>query len=115
MLKNKDLITSHLKKKAQSKLTLSISAFAVIITSTGYLFNSKETYNSLLAVPGTIKITEILNENISYNGIWTSSMILTFVFALTGIQLSPNMSMLTFASKEVKYFGTQQKFREIRI
>ena len=29
------------------------------------LFNSKETYNSLLAVPGTIKITEILNENIS--------------------------------------------------
>ncbi len=43
MLKNKDLITSHLKKKAQSKLTLSISAFAVIITSTGYLFNSKET------------------------------------------------------------------------
>ena len=43
MLKNKDLITSHLKKKAQSKLMLSISAFAVIITSTGYLFNSKET------------------------------------------------------------------------
>ena len=43
MLKNKDLINSHLKKKAQSKLTLSISAFAVIITSTGYLFNSKET------------------------------------------------------------------------
>ena len=40
MLKNKDLITSHLKKKAQSKLSLSISAFAVIITSTGYLFNS---------------------------------------------------------------------------
>ena len=43
MLKNKDLITSHLKKKAQSKLMLSISTFAVIITSTGYLYNSKET------------------------------------------------------------------------
>ena len=43
MLKNKDLITSHLNKKAQSKLTLSLSAFAVIITSTRYLFNSKET------------------------------------------------------------------------
>ena len=39
------------------------------------LFNSKETYNSYLAVPGTIKIVEILNENLSYNGIWTSSMI----------------------------------------
>jgi len=43
MFKKKDLITSHLKKKTQSKLTLSISAFAVIITSTGYLFDSKET------------------------------------------------------------------------
>ena len=72
------------------------------------LFNSKETYNSYLAVPGTIKIVEILNENLSYNGIWTSSMIFTFVLALTGMQMSPNMSMLTFASKEVEYFGTQQ-------
>ena len=72
------------------------------------LFNSKETYNSYLAIPGTIKIVEILNESLSYNGIWTSSMIFTFVFALTGMQMSPNMSMLTFASKEVQYFGTQQ-------
>ncbi|EMH79645.1 hypothetical protein HIMB114_00000090 [alpha proteobacterium HIMB114] len=42
MFQKEDIITSHLKKKAQSKLTLAISAFAVIITSTGYLFNSKE-------------------------------------------------------------------------
>lgn len=37
-----DVIQSHLKKKAQSKLALAMSAFAVIITSTGYIFNSKE-------------------------------------------------------------------------
>ena len=42
MFQKEDIITSHLKKKAQSKLTLAISTFAVIITSTGYLFNSKE-------------------------------------------------------------------------
>ena len=72
------------------------------------LFNSKENFNSYLSIPGTIKITEVLNENLSYNGVWTSSMIFSFVLALTGIQMSPNISMLTFASKEVKYFSTQQ-------
>ena len=72
------------------------------------LFNSKENFNSYLSIPGTIKITEVLNENLSHNGVWTSSMIFSFVLALTGIQMSPNISMLTFASKEVKYFSTQQ-------
>ena len=38
----KDIIKSHLKKKAQSKLALSISIFIVLLTSTGYIFNSKE-------------------------------------------------------------------------
>ena len=37
----KDFIKSHLKKKAQSKLALSISIFIVLLTSTGYIFNSK--------------------------------------------------------------------------
>ena len=37
----KDIIKSHLKKKSQSKLALSISLFIVLLTSTGYIFNSK--------------------------------------------------------------------------
>ena len=37
-----EIMKSHLKKKAQSKLALSISAFILILTSTGYIFNSKE-------------------------------------------------------------------------
>ena len=72
------------------------------------LFNIKENYRSYLAVPGTIKNSEVINEKLFYNGIWTSSLILTFVFALTGIQMSPSVSMLTFSSKDVEYFGTQQ-------
>tara|TARA_B100002051_G_C16722887_1_gene633547 strand:+ start:206 stop:2128 length:1923 start_codon:yes stop_codon:yes gene_type:complete len=72
------------------------------------LFNTQESYNAYLSVPGTIKAVNIVNENLSYNGIWTSGMILTFIFALTGIQMSPNISMLTFASKDSGYFGTQQ-------
>ena len=55
-----------------------------------------------------MKAVQLSNESLSYNGIWTSSMVITFVFALTGIQMSPNISMLTFASKEASYFSTQQ-------
>ena len=72
------------------------------------LFNIKESYNAYLSVPGTIKNVNLLDSSLSYNGIWTTSMILTFAFALTGIQMSPNISMLTFASQEVRPFGTQQ-------
>jgi len=36
-----DIFKSHLKKKSQSKLALSISLFIVLLTSTGYIFNSK--------------------------------------------------------------------------
>ena len=39
-LMKKDIVKSHLKKKAQSKLALSISLFIVLLTSTGYIFNS---------------------------------------------------------------------------
>ena len=38
----KNIVKSHLKKKSQSKLALSISLFVVLLTSTGYIFNSKE-------------------------------------------------------------------------
>ena len=35
-------------------------------------------------------------------------MIFSFVFALAGIHMSPNFSMLTFSSKEINPFSTQQ-------
>jgi len=72
------------------------------------LFNTKESYSAYLSIPGTIKITEILDSNLMYNGIWTSSLVITFAFALTGIQMSPNVSMIIFASKDVKPFASQQ-------
>ncbi len=72
------------------------------------LFNIKENYNSFLSIPGTIKTVNLLNDELPYNGIWTSSMILSFVLALSGIQLAPNVSMITYASKDPGYFATQQ-------
>ena len=37
----KNILKSHLKKKSLSKLALSISLFIVLLTLTGYIFNSK--------------------------------------------------------------------------
>ncbi len=65
-------------------------------------------YSSYLSIPETIKTSEVLDKNIFYYGKWTTSLILTFSFAVCGILLSPNFSMLTFASKDVAPFASQQ-------
>ena len=36
-----NIVKSHFKKKSLSKLALSISLFILLLTSTGYIFNSK--------------------------------------------------------------------------
>ena len=72
------------------------------------MFNTNLDYGSYLSLPGTLRTSEVLDKEMFYGGIWTSSMVLTFSFALTGILLSPNFSMLTFSSKEVEPFASQQ-------
>ena len=67
-------------------------------------------YSAYLSSPGTLQTSKILDKDVFYSGTWTSSMILTFSFALTGILLSPNFSMLTFASKEVGNFASLQSW-----
>ena len=65
-------------------------------------------YSSYLSIPGSIGSSEVLEKDIFYYGKWTSSMVLTFSFALCGILLSPNFSMLTFSSNNVDTFASQQ-------
>jgi len=72
------------------------------------MHNINLNYSSYLSLPGTIQSAEVLDKDIFYTGKWTSSMILTFSFALTGIVLSPNFSMLTFSSRSVDPFSSQQ-------
>ena len=72
------------------------------------MHNLNLNYSSYLSSPGTLKSVELLDKDTLYGGTWTSSMILTFTFGLTGIVLSPNFSMLTFSSKEIAPFASQQ-------
>ena len=57
-------------------------SFSRIANLKGNLFNVAESYSSYVSVPGTIKSISLTNTDLPYNGIWTSSMILTFVLQL---------------------------------
>jgi len=72
------------------------------------MHNINLTYSSYLSLPGTVKTSDVLDKDIFYAGKWTSSLVLTFSFALSGVLLSPNFSMLTFSSREVGSFAAQQ-------
>ena len=72
------------------------------------MYNINTDYSSYLSLSGTIKSSSILEKDVFYNGEWTASMVLTFSFALTGILLSPNFSMLSYSSKNLDAFASQQ-------
>ena len=59
-------------------------------------------------IPGVIQFTEGLGKEMPVGGIWTASMILTYAFALMGIQASPGFSMLGFSCRDPKGFAAQQ-------
>ncbi|HEY5649151.1 MAG TPA: sodium:solute symporter family protein, partial [Nitrospiria bacterium] len=59
-----------------------------------------------LAIPGTI---QLVSEGAkATGGAWTGMMILTYMFALMGIQSSPAFSMWAFSNKNPKPFAPQQ-------
>ncbi len=72
------------------------------------MYNINLDYSSYLSIPGSLTSSDVLDKNSLYYGKWTTSMILTFSFALTGVLLSPNFSMLTFSSKDPGSFAPQQ-------
>ncbi|TVR96074.1 MAG: sodium:solute symporter family protein [Rhodospirillales bacterium] len=67
-----------------------------------------EGYNAYLAVPGVIQWTAGLGIETPVGGLWTGIMILTYMFALMGIQSSPAFSMWSFANTNPKPFAPQQ-------
>ncbi len=65
-------------------------------------------YNSYLAVPGVIQFTAGLGKETPVGGLWTGIMILTYMFALMGIQSAPAFTMWSFANTNPKPFAPQQ-------
>ncbi len=65
-------------------------------------------YSHFVAVPGVIQWVPA--GGMAKGGTWTAIMILTYMFALMGIQSSPAFSMWAFANKDPRPFPLQQVF-----
>ncbi|MCG8548423.1 MAG: sodium:solute symporter family protein, partial [Alphaproteobacteria bacterium] len=65
-------------------------------------------YNAYFAVPGVIQFTAGLGKEAPVGGLWTGMMILTYMFALMGIQSAPAFSMWAFSNTDPKPFAPQQ-------
>jgi len=72
-------------------------------------FDTKRTpdgYSHYIAIPGVIQF--VASGTKATGGAWTGIMILTYMFALMGIQSAPAFSMWAFANHNPKPFAPQQ-------
>jgi len=66
-------------------------------------------YSSYIAIPGVIQFGAGLGtESAPVGGAWTGIMVLTYMFALMGIQSAPAFSMWAYGNKNPKPFAPQQ-------
>ncbi len=63
-------------------------------------------YHRLVAVPGAIQAVPSAAQ--AQGGMWTGTMILTYLFALMGIQASPAFTMWAFSNTNPRPFAPQQ-------
>ncbi|MDM8565479.1 sodium:solute symporter [Candidatus Halobeggiatoa sp. HSG11] len=63
-------------------------------------------YSHYIAIPGVIQF--VSNGPSAVGGAWTGIMVLTYMFALMGIQSAPAFSMWAFANNNPKPFAPQQ-------
>ena len=67
---------------------------------------TKEGYSHYVAIPGMIQF--VAAGPSAVGGAWTGIMILTYMFALMGIQSAPAFTMWAFSNKSPKPFAPQQ-------
>jgi Na+/proline symporter len=65
-------------------------------------------YNAYFAIPGVIQFTAGLGKEVPAGGPWTGIMVLTYMFALMGIQSAPAFTMWSFGNQSPKPFAPQQ-------
>lgn len=74
-------------------------------------FDTKRTadgYSHYIAIPGVIQFVAGLGVENPVGGAWTGIMVLTYMFALMGIQSAPAFSMWAFSNHSPKPFAPQQ-------
>ncbi len=84
-----------------TKLNEGIAALAALDTK-----RTPDGYSHYIAIPGVIQF--VSDGTKAQGGAWTGMMVLTYMFALMGIQSAPAFSMWSFANKNPKPFAPQQ-------
>ena len=69
---------------------------------------TEQGYNSYFAIPGVIQFTAGLGKETPVGGLWTGIMVLTYMFALMGIQSAPAFTMWAFGNNDPRPFAPQQ-------
>jgi Na+/proline symporter len=80
-----------------------------VVPALGEAIDKKRTldgFSHYIAVPGVIQFVKVGPKAVG--GAWTGVMILTYAFALMGIQSSPAFSMWSFSNKNPRPFAPQQ-------
>ncbi|MCG8427151.1 MAG: sodium:solute symporter family protein, partial [Chromatiales bacterium] len=93
------------------QLKQGLAALTAINPETGKAYFGQTTpdgYSSYIAIPGAIQLVSGLGVEDPAGGVWTGMMILTYMFALMGIQSAPAFSMWAFGNKSPEPFAPQQ-------
>ena len=77
-------------------------------SATGPFGVTAQGYNAALVIPGVVEFTAGLGREAPVGGIWTATMILTYGFALMGIQAGPLFTTWAFSVRSPKGFAPQQ-------
>ncbi len=94
-----------------SRLHEGLAALSAVDPATGKAFFGKTTpdgYSSYVAIPGVIQFVSGLGVENPQGGAWTGIMVLTYMFALMGIQSAPAFSMWAFGNHSPAPFAPQQ-------
>lgn len=94
-----------------SRLNEGIAALSQIGPDGKALFGktTPDGYSAYIAIPGVIQFGAGLGtDSAPIGGAWTGLMILTYMFALMGIQSAPAFSMWAFGNKSPEPFAPQQ-------
>jgi SSS family solute:Na+ symporter len=95
-----------------ARLNEGIAALTQIDPATGKAMFGKTTpdgYSAYIAIPGVIQFGAGLGtDSAPVGGAWTGVMVLTYMFALMGIQSAPAFSMWAFGNKSPEPFAPQQ-------
>lgn len=76
-----------------------VSKPAAVVDHSGCAATAPVGYGTYVAIPGVIHIVDGLGAEDPAGGAWAGIMLLTHMFALTGIQVSPAFSMWTFSNR----------------